>query len=141
MDARGCREAGYKSFDHSGYINSQEKAMPVIKIPSNVYLQDASDQPIKDDKGMPVQVDFVKSFLLNTVLNDPKWGKDMKSLFASIDLAEAFKKSGPDDEVLISQDGWEKLKEVMSEPSSPYNTVVMRQAKAFFTAITNPHKP
>ena len=87
-----------------------------------------------------MQIDFTKSFLLNTVLNDAKFGKDLKSLYVAIDLAKAFEKAEPGSEVLISQDGWEKLKEVMSEPSNPYNTGVMRQAKSFFDAVMSPEK-
>jgi hypothetical protein len=114
--------------------------MPTIKVPQNIQLLDLSDQPVLNQDGVPVQIDFAKSFLLNTVLNDAKFGSNLKSLYVAIDLAKAFEKSEPGSEVLISQDGWEKLKEVVSEPSAAYNVTVMRQAKSFFDAIMNPEK-
>jgi hypothetical protein len=116
------------------------KNMPTIKIPENVTLANPDGSIVKDDRGNEVQIDFVKSFLTNTVANDQKFGKDLSSLHASIDVCAAFKDKNPGDEVLLSQDVWTKLKDVVKEPTSPYNVAVMRQCKSFFDAILDPSK-
>lgn len=114
--------------------------MPTIKIPSNVILTDMNGTPVKSENGALVEIDFVKSFLGNTVLNDPKWGKSTQWLFAAMDLNDMFKNASPGSEVVISQDVWDKLREVVAEPSSPYNVSVMRQARSFITCILSPEK-
>jgi hypothetical protein len=122
------------------YTLRKEHRMPTIKVPSNVFLTDPTGAPVKDKDGFPVEIDFVNSFLSGTVLNDPKWGKDVKGLYAAMDLREMFKNTSAGSEVVVSQDLWEKLKEVVSEPSSPYNVAVMTQCKPFLDAVMRPEK-
>lgn len=112
--------------------------MPTIKVPANITLTNPDGATAKDQNGNEIQVDFVKSFLVNTVTNDPKFGKNVGYLYAAMDLASAFNGKNPGDTVFLSSELWAKLKEVINEPSSPYNTAIMKQCRSFFQAILEP---
>jgi hypothetical protein len=114
--------------------------MPKIRVPANVVITDEEGNPVKTSDGKTVEIDFVRSFLFNTILNDQKFGRSVAHLFAAMDTRDAFKGTSPGSEVVISQDVWEKLKEVVSEPSTPYNVPVITHCKSFLTAILSPEK-
>jgi len=114
--------------------------MPKIKVPSNVKLADNQGNPIKNAEGFPVELEFAKDFLLGTVINDQKFGKNVEWLRAAIFVSEAFTGAAAGTEVLVSQDVLDKLKDVVSEPTTPYNVLVMRQAGNFIDAILSPEK-
>src|SRR5277367_4124187 len=98
--------------------------MPTIKIPQNIVIVDQNGAPVKDPNGNRVEVSFVRDFILSTVINDAKFGKDLRGLYASMDINEAFKNAKAGDKILVSQDLWLRLKDVVSEPSSVYNVPV-----------------
>ncbi len=114
--------------------------MPTIKIPENIKLLNPDGSSVQGPDGKDVTLDFVKTFLIQTLTNDAKFGKNVTYLYAAMDLQSLFNDANPGDCVFLSQDVYDKLKEVVNEPTVPYNTSVMKQCRTFFQAILDPEK-
>jgi hypothetical protein len=122
------------------YRDTKEYEMPGIRVPQNIVIVDQNGAPVKDPNGNRAEVAFVRDFILTTLVNDPKFGKDLRALHASMDISDAFKTAKVGDKVMISHDLWSRLKDVVMEPSNAYNVVIMKQCKTFFNAVLEPEQ-
>lgn len=108
--------------------------MKTITIPSDVPLRNADETPALDSNGQPVVFTF-KDFLTKTVLLDPKFGSGMMAVLSAVDMKNQLDKGGS--ELHVEDTHWEKLMEVILNPSSNFNPLIAIQIVSFFLAIKN----
>ncbi len=100
--------------------------------------------PLKVEKSdgsaaTPLVIDM-REFFERFVVNDPKFGRSVKTMRSASDLLEAVAGKEAGDVVKLSDADWDVAKDVLENPSTPFQTYVFRQclplANAFLDAKT-----
>lgn len=76
-----------------------------------------------------------KSFLVEIILVDPKFGKTSADVLKAVEIRQAFRSASPGDIVEIEDSDWATMAEVVKEPASGYTPVVALQLAEFITCI------
>jgi hypothetical protein len=120
------REEGHLSKD----------AMIKIKVPADVHAEVESDIP-----GKPLAIIDIslRNFIVRTVMRDAKWGKPLSTLYAGMEIRGAFNAAKEGDIVELTHDQYEKLMDVLSNPTEGYNPAFAFEIGSFFEALRVPY--
>jgi hypothetical protein len=108
-----------------------------IRIPADVRAEIESDTP-----GKPLAIiDMsLRNFMVRTVMRDKKWGKNTEWLYAGMEIRGVFNTAKEGDVVPLTHDQYEKLMEVIDNPSEGYNPAFAFEIGSFFEALRVPFK-
>jgi len=107
-----------------------------IRIPADVRAEIESDTP-----GKPLAIiDMsLRNFMVRTVMRDKKWGKNTEWLYAGMEIRGVFNTAKEGDVVPLTHDQYEKLMEVIDNPSEGYNPAFAFEIGSFFEALRVPY--
>ncbi len=105
--------------------------MKTIIIPPPIQILDDNRTPMMENGALHV-ISF-KKFLESTVLKDPKWGESMEGILAVVDIK--IKLAADEEKLILDDDVWKKLLDIVSKPTYPYNPPIVAQLSSFLTAI------
>lgn len=106
--------------------------MKTITIPAPVVIKNPDGSSVVDNEGNFLTITF-QSFVSNTLLIDPKFGKGMADILSAVDIKQ--KLNVATSELVLDDADYDRLKAVAMEPSSSYNPVIVIQLSSFLTAI------
>jgi hypothetical protein len=111
-------------------------ALIKILVPADVHAEVEGDVA-----GKPLAIidASLRNFLVRTVLRDTKWGKSTEWLYAGMEIRSAFNSAKVGDVVELTHDQYEKLMDVIDNPSAPYNPAFAFEIGTFFDALRVPH--
>lgn len=113
--------------------------LKTIVVPEEITLVDPiSKLRIADENG-PVAPFTLRTFV-NSLLQAASWSENYKSLRSAISIEKAFENAKPGDQVLLSEEDWQKLSAIAENPKDGYafHSMVMRQLMSFLEALLNP---
>ncbi len=107
--------------------------MRYITVPEDIGLTNPGEEKV-------VRTEKFSTWLINRILSDPKFGKTTEYLFAAVGIKDAVEELNGERMLALETADWEKLKEVVEEPSVPYHPVIEMQLVSFLRAILEPAK-
>ena len=107
--------------------------MPIKVIVTPEPLQLRVPQP----NGSEAEEEYPFSNFIQTLLSQPRWGKDYKAIKVGVSIEKKVSEASPGDEILLSDEDWKLLRDSAAEPESGYglHPYLLRQILPFFDAI------
>lgn len=108
--------------------------MKTIKLPAPITLRNNDGSLVKDASDQPVTINF-PTFVLNTLLIDNKFGKSMSDILSAVAIREKVLEAT--DEVVLDDADYNRLLDVLENPTNNYNPAICLQIVSFMLAIKN----
>jgi len=107
--------------------------MKIVTIPEPISV----DFSTTDGEKIKQEFKF-QDMMFNNVLVDTKFGKDMKSILAAVNIKNVILKAVENNasEFMLDDAEWQLLKDVVEEPTGGYNPAIVIHLTPFLLAVT-----
>lgn len=93
-----------------------------------------TDDPKAAVKQVPSIMSF-RRFIVSSILVDQRFGKTAADIISAAEIRKVIDNAKDGDVVELEKDDWQRLVDVIDNPTNPYVPVIMIQLASFLTAI------
>jgi uncharacterized protein (DUF1778 family) len=76
-----------------------------------------------------------RRFIVSSILVDQRFGKTAADIISAAEIRKVIDNAKDGDVVELEKDDWQRLVDVIDNPTNPYVPVIMIQLASFLTAI------